>query len=211
MSGTTMRQQSKESVSAFLDDELQHREIDRTLEQLATSDELRQAWDRYHLIGDIMRGEGIRDSAAGIADRVREQIEREPAILAAPRPGPRILSGHHWMRPAAGAAIAASVATITILALPRFDGLGPKPANDRVAAVPIDRPVVAAPVQLASAPAPIDDAGPGRGTRWKNLEQPAVESKLNRFLVDHNEYASSGSIGGIMPYATFVSYDSGRP
>jgi sigma-E factor negative regulatory protein RseA len=46
-------------------------------------------------------------------------------------------------------------------------------------------------------------------TRWKNLSEPKVESKLNSFLIDHNEYAAPGGIG-VIPYANFVSYDSNR-
>jgi len=205
-----MKQQTKESISAFLDNELQKHEIGRTLDRVEGSDELRQAWGRYHLIGDIMRGEGVRVSAAGIADQVREQIDLEPAILAAPRPRGKLFSGQHWLKPAAGAAIAASVAVITIVAVPRFSGVDPALETGQLAAVPINGPA-ALPLQLASAPVPIDEHGRNRGTRWKNLQQPSVESKLNRFLVDHNEYAASGGISGIMPYATFVSYDSGRP
>ncbi len=205
-----MKQQTKENISAFLDYELQKHEIGRTLDRVEESDELRQTWERYHLIGDIMRGEGVRISAAGIADQVREQIEREPAILSAPRPAGKIFSGQHWLKPAAGVAIAASVAAITIVALPRFNGVNPGPGTVQLAAVPIDRPATL-PVQLAAAPVPIDDYRRTRGTRWKNLQQPSLESKLNRFLVDHNEYAASGGSSGIMPYATFVSYDIGRP
>jgi len=205
-----MKQQTKENISAFLDYELQKHEIDRTLDRVEGSDELRGTWERYHLIGDIMRGEGVRISAAGIADQVREQIDREPAILAAPKPAGNILSGQHWLKPAAGAAIAASVAAVTIVALPRFNGVDPVPETAPLAAAPINRPATL-PVQLVAAPAPTVDYRRTRGTRWKNLQQPSVESKLNRFLVDHNEYAVSGGTSGIMPYATFVSYDSGRP
>ena len=202
-----MNEQTKEHVSAFLDNELNHGEIGTTLDRVEGSDELRQTWDRYHLIGDIMRGEGMRISAAGIADRVRVQIEREPAILAPSTPPRRALFREPWMKPAAGAAIAASVAVVTLFAWPRLDAPD-SGGSPQLAAVPVSQPRPAA-VQLAAAPQPIDDFGDG--TRWKNLRQPSVESKLNRFLVDHNEYASARGLGGMMPYATFVSYDSGRP
>jgi hypothetical protein len=45
------------------------------------------------------------------------------------------------------------------------------------------------------------------GTRWKNLAQPTVESKLNRYLVNHSEYATQTAVRGVTPYATFVGYD----
>jgi sigma-E factor negative regulatory protein RseA len=45
------------------------------------------------------------------------------------------------------------------------------------------------------------------GTRWELLKKPAVESRLNAYLVNHQERSPASNIKGIMPYATFVSYD----
>ena len=47
------------------------------------------------------------------------------------------------------------------------------------------------------------------GTYW-SLERPEVESKLNSFLVNHQEYARATGMKGILPYATFVSFDVRR-
>ncbi|MDH5593931.1 MAG: anti-anti-sigma factor, partial [Gammaproteobacteria bacterium] len=43
------------------------------------------------------------------------------------------------------------------------------------------------------------------GTRW-DVKQPAVESRLNSYLVNHNEY--SNGMQGVLPYARIVGYDS---
>jgi len=194
-----MSKEIKEQLSAMLDEGCSSLERSQILDQL-NSEELRQTWDRYHLIGDVMRGEGTRLSADGIADRVREQLEAEPAIIAVPRPGNSVETHPYWLRPAAGAALAASVAVLAVLTVPQFMGTEPS----------------GSPIQVATIPVPISDDSQGRplspatGTRWKNLAQPKIESRLNRYLVDHNEYASPGGMG-VLPYATFVSYDSGRP
>jgi sigma-E factor negative regulatory protein RseA len=45
------------------------------------------------------------------------------------------------------------------------------------------------------------------GTHWTG-SQPEEEDRLNRYLADHNEFATQGSLQGIVPYATFVSYDN---
>ena len=199
MSGTTMNKEIKEQLSAMLDEGCSSLERSRILDQLS-SEELRQTWDRYHLIGDVMRGEGTRLSAGGIADRVRAQLETEPAIISAPRPGNSAETHPFWLRPAAGAALAASVAVLAVLTVPQL--METEPGGS--------------PIQVAKAPVPISTGSLGRppppatGTRWKDLVQPEVESRLNRYLVDHNEYASPGGMG-VLPYATFVSYDSGRP
>jgi sigma-E factor negative regulatory protein RseA len=48
------------------------------------------------------------------------------------------------------------------------------------------------------------------GTRWDMLQKPKVESRLNSYLVNHQEYAPAANMKGIMPYASFVSYDGGN-
>ena len=59
---------------------------------------------------------------------------------------------------------------------------------------------------LASSQAPgngfvrVDDA------RWNRIE-PAVEQRMNRYLVNHNEYAASRSMPGVMPYVRIVGYE----
>ena len=178
-----------EDISACLDAELPPAALSDTLRRIAGDEDLRGLWDRYHLIGDVLRGEGIRPSASGVGDRVRSQLEQEPAIIAAPRrQTPR------WVRPAAGAALAASVATAAVIGLPRLNDLDP----------------TSAPLRVAIAPTPINYTEP-TSMRWKNLAEPGVASKLNGYLVDHSEYASPGGMSGVLPYASFVSYDSTRP
>jgi hypothetical protein len=40
------------------------------------------------------------------------------------------------------------------------------------------------------------------------VKEPETESTLNAFLVEHNEFASSSGIGGMMPYVRVVGYDN---
>jgi sigma-E factor negative regulatory protein RseA len=44
-----------ELVSALVDGQLPEEEFGRTLDYLGVTDEARQAWDTYHLVGDAMR------------------------------------------------------------------------------------------------------------------------------------------------------------
>ena len=46
----------KEKLSAMMDDALEHGERERCVRQLEEDEELRAAWDVYHLIGDALRG-----------------------------------------------------------------------------------------------------------------------------------------------------------
>ncbi len=187
-----------EQISALLDDELNAREAESVLTRLRDRDELQQKWERYHLIGDLMRGENIQAEVSKTAARVQAQVALEPAIIAAPqqkRAEPQERS--RWLRMAAGAGLAASVAAVAVVTMPYLTGNGIDGGAEPFA---VAEQKVQPPVQYARS----------GGTRWKNLSQPAIESKLNGYLVEHSEYASPGGVGGVIPYATYVSYDVDR-
>ncbi|WP_428610660.1 sigma-E factor negative regulatory protein [Sedimenticola sp.] len=186
-----------EQISALLDNELGEREIRHALDALEGDESLRDKWDRYNLIGDAMRGEAVRLSADSIADRVRAKLEQQPETAPAFHPipfGRPVRLSSRWYKSAGGAALAASVAVITVLAFPQLTNMSSEPGGQVV----VERAVPdAAPYLTRSS------------THWKNLSEPKVESKLNRYLIDHNEFAAPGGIG-VIPYANFVSYDSNR-
>ncbi|MCP3661506.1 MAG: sigma-E factor negative regulatory protein [Gammaproteobacteria bacterium] len=189
---------TREKISALVDSELVDDGTGNLLEEVKSDAELRQAWGRYHLIGDVMRGEAVNSAVAQIADHVSEQLKDEPAMIAAPKsPLSSIPLSSRWIKPAAGAAIAASVAVLAVVALPQLSD------SDISPTVPAGLQVAAVPVEISSPP----EKRKLGGTRWKNLAEPEVESRLNRYLVDHSEYASPGGMTGMMPYSTFVSYD----
>ncbi len=186
-----MNEQTREDLSALIDGELTPNETSKVVERLTGSEDLWGRWDRYHVIGDIIRGENIRSEFRQVACGVRDRLQDEPAILAPPR---RARLRGQWIKPAAGTALAASVAAIALLAAPQL-----------INREPTSSPVVAG----------VEETPPERlyaarpGTRW-NLDEPDVESKLNVFLVNHQEYAATPSVKSMLPYVNFVSYDAGR-
>ncbi len=191
-----MKDKLKEQISALLDNELSDTEADSVLTQLTQQPELRQEWDRYHLIGDVMRGEPIQLQAHEISGRVRQLLDSEPAIISRPKRSNPSVWKSGWIKPAAGAALAASVATVAVITSPGFFGQGESMQPQLTASnINTESPPI---FQTAS------------GTHWNNLKQPAMESRLNGYLVDHSEYASPGAGIGVMPYATFVGYDTKR-
>lgn len=192
-----MKIDNEEKLSALVDSELSHNELGQTLARLESSTELQSVWDRYHLIGDTIRGEGIRLTAEGVADRVRERLDQEPAMLVRPTPINQPQPRERLSRPLVGAALAASVAAVAVFMLPRLGSDVPGRVPSEVA-------------EKAALPSPTFVRQ--GGTRWKNLVEPELESKLNRYLENHSEHASSGGMG-VVPYSSFVTYDasSGRP
>ncbi|MCP3671954.1 MAG: sigma-E factor negative regulatory protein [Gammaproteobacteria bacterium] len=188
-----MTDKVNEQVSALLDNELSNTEIASVLNGLNQQHELRQTWDRYHLIGDVMRGESIQPKATEISERVRQQIELEPAIISMPRKRGIGDRKSPWVKPLAGAALAASVATVAVINAPGFLGLD-QPATPLLTATHIS---TAAPANRRNF----------SGTRWRNLAKPSLQTRLNGYLIDHSGHVSTGTGMGVMPYATFVGYD----
>jgi len=93
----------KETLSAWMDDELDDRQAGPLLPQLKRDAELRGNWDCYHLIGDAMRGVHGPDLSA----RIHARLDAEPTVLAPPRRSEKL----RWaaMSVAAGACAVAFV------------------------------------------------------------------------------------------------------
>jgi len=199
----------EQQLSILMDDELDRDQLGRTLDDLSGDRELRALWDRYHLIGDALRGEPLSRETLEVADRVRERLDAEPAPTVLPRVAPlsrlpRIPHRipHRWVTPLAGSALVASVATVALISGGWLGGggLGGAPAE---------------PLQLAEqqSPAPLlyrDRSGTYWSLRRPEADSPGVETKLNSYLVNHQEYAPVSRMKVGAPHVTFASYDSLR-
>lgn len=174
----------KAKLSAFVDDELDAPEERRVLAALEKDAGLRRAWERYHLMRSALRQDlGVLVSPE-VAERVAARIQAEPVAKVIP------LRRQKIMRLAGTLAIAASVAAVAITGLQWLN----QPASAPLA-------------QLAAGQPASDSIIRAGSTRW-NMKEPEAESALNAFLVEHNEFASSSGIGGMMPYVRVVGYDN---
>ena len=109
-----MSEQIREQVSAFLDGELPSSETELLLKRLMRDGELRQSFGRYALIGESLRGISQAQLSRGFNTRVNRAIDGEPLVTGdAPLRG----RSSHWWRPFAGAAVAAGVAAVAVVAL----------------------------------------------------------------------------------------------
>jgi sigma-E factor negative regulatory protein RseA len=109
-----MSEQIREQVSAFLDGELPDSETELLLKRLTRDGELRESFGRYALIGEAVRGGTSSLMTKGFAGRVNLAIDGEP-IPAGGHP-PQVRTAR-WWRPFAGAAVAAGVAAVAVVAL----------------------------------------------------------------------------------------------
>ena len=180
-----MSEQIREQVSAFLDGELPNSETELLLKRLTRDGELRESFGRYALIGEAIRGttRGVLLNR-GFTGRVNLAIDGEliPANEHVPQTrGPR------WWRPFAGAAVAAGVAAVAVVALqqravaPALRSAVPLTAHTAVPA-PASREAISytVPATLPAAPAAMPPA------------------RLTNYVFAHSRYSSGLAQRGVM-------------
>jgi len=119
MNTETMNKESRENLSSFMDGEVDKSAASFLVRRLANDQTLRGTWDRYHVIRDCLRRQEAHLVQEDLCSRVRLAIELEDSQQA---PASRHLS---WIRPIAGAAIAASVALIAVMSVGPGQQAGP--------------------------------------------------------------------------------------
>jgi negative regulator of sigma E activity len=106
----------REQLSACLDGELPEAELDLLLKQVQRDTQLGASLGRYSLIGEAMRNARPMSVSRDFSAKIAATLAAEtPASLP---PKTRLPAGAlGWLKPAAGVAIAAGVATIAVLTL----------------------------------------------------------------------------------------------
>jgi len=221
---------SNENISDLMDNEWHESTdggVDELVQAISDSHEIGQKWARYHLMRDVMQNEYTTVLDADFAAKVSSAIDAEPAIIALPAstrdvPGseqaaasPPVSLDHArqqesgvqktgWKRMASGAAIAASVAVVSIVGLNFWRG---DQSHDApiVAEAPITPGISAGAEQL--------ELVANRGTYWVDKSQNGLsqknQEKLNMFLSQHIENAPTAH-SGMFPYSRLVGFDRVR-
>lgn len=209
-----MRDEVREKLSAMADGELRSHEMRSLARRLGEEPEAAAQLERYFLMRETLR-EALRPHAGppgdDLAARVQTALEREPTHMTGRVRRRRLLVG--VARPAAGVAIAASVALAMVTLWPRLnDSQAPSsaPTLEQLAAGNLESGVpggdsgpALSPVSSGSATA----ADSGESSRnWRQLD-PAVQQRLNFYLVNHSEHSSTGRLGGMLKYARIAGHD----
>jgi sigma-E factor negative regulatory protein RseA len=178
-----MSEQIREQVSAFLDGELPISETELFLKRLTRDGELRESFARFALIGEALRGEGSAVLSKGFASRVNHAIDGEPA--AAPAPA-QSAPERRWWLPIAGVSVAASVATVAIVALqqraisPGVRATAPVAAQN-AAQIPARREALSYTVPASSGEA-----------------RAIVPARLTNYVFAHSKYSSGLGQRGLL-------------
>ena len=123
--GKTMQDDKKEWLSALVDS---HADL-KDLDQVINSDDNKDTWSRYHLMGDIMRGDTGDSIDVNLVNSIEAAIAQEPTIitLAAHRSlrqrfveSPLVQKSSHYIGRSAQFAIAASVALVSVMGVQQY-------------------------------------------------------------------------------------------
>ena len=176
-----MSKESREHLSCLMDGEIS-RETGRFLvRRLGADEELRATWARYHVVRDCLR----RDTDLahpGLSARVREALAGD----GPPQRRPRTAAA--WLKPLAGAAVAASVAVMAIVLVGPTDPAG-QPADSGLGTAPTAQRFVS-PQSLGPVPA----------SREASFSA-GDDSRMSPYLLRH--YQAAGSTAG-KGFVTFV-------
>ena len=187
-----MSEKSLELVSTLADDELDSGS-EFIINAMTDDQELRNSWCHYHLIGEALRGNLPEKIDMTLADRISKVIASDPPLSLSS------LNKHQFLKPAAGFAIAASVALVAILGVRQ---VGMVPGNSPT-------PVIAeSSIENSNAHITTVAAESAGNTPPREYTFPVdAETRLNRYLVNHNEYRANVSVQGMLPYVRIVAHE----
>lgn len=174
----------KEKISALMDNELGRTDSLGILDAIKKDPQGRQSWQRYQLYGAAIREELPSPISHDFYKRVAGELANDPVQLAPAA----MQSDRSWQKPAFGLAIAASLLAIVVI---------------------VQKPFVAdtAPVSVATTTTVPTTQADGQ-LIVANRNNENVRARINRLLVEHNEYNPASDMTGMMPYARFVSFSS---
>jgi sigma-E factor negative regulatory protein RseA len=173
-----MKYSLNEQLSALVDDELPGSEHDLLLRRIESDDQLYQRLSRYQLISDALQSHLPERVDPAFSRRVKALLRSEPALSRYSRLA-------SFARPAAGLAVAASVAVMAVITLQSAQ-------------------------QESSSPEEVVASTPPAGDYLRVSDEPgnpSVDRKLDIYLVNHNEYAVNRGMQGMLPYVRIVGHE----
>lgn len=177
-----------ELLSALIDGELQGIELEKALQVLATDKMATAQFQRYQRTKDVIQGYGERGLSINLTDRISNALKNEPEFSqqTAHKKAEVINFPKPFWKQMAGMAVAASIGALAVV------GVMTQPQNSLVTNTPM------AVIDITNDVITVAQTG----VRW-TVAEPEVESRLNTYLLDHNEHTGSS---GVFSYARVVSY-----
>ena len=172
----------KDKISALMDGELDRIDVADTISQIQESEELRNEWSTYHLIGDVLRQPEM--SLPDITLNIRNEVDIDPIALTPDIPKEK---NNQIFAFAIAASMVAAVAAVTWMGGQAIHPLTDEPSLQAVApTVPTD-PVLAQKEETK--------------TEKLVLQDPA-SIRINDYMFVHGEFTA---IRGVSPYMRTVA------
>ncbi len=204
--------EQQDKISFLLDEFSSDEQSGAVLDEVERDVNLQYNMRRYQIIGQVMRHELPGRIDTDFCSNVMAQIDRiedRPVTDNSQADIESKQSFWTWalIKPFAGMAIAASVAMLSItLWQSSNENTSTGPAPDQIVSVDqqkIER-LASQPIQTNVVPV---SSSLENGMRWKiNDNAPALQQKLNAYLVNHTEY--SNSMQGLIPQARVAGFDA---
>lgn len=193
-----MNEQKREQISALVDNELTCEAV-LVIDNLLRNNEAKEIWERYHLIGNSLRGH-LPDRYENTADKVSSAIALEPMMftqtLTARKKFPTL------MKPMVGFAIAVAVVMVIIFNVQQAkQNLGIEPTIISQSHIVTGQSSLA--TSITSSRLGTQPKDPTPSYQSKN-----VDARLNRYLMNYNEYRANTGIGGMPPHVWMIASES---
>ncbi len=179
-------EQVKSQVSSFMDGEIEKDEVSLLCKRMANNQELREQWRDYHLIRDVLTQQLPEQPNVDLSARIQDALSDEPTFSAKTK-----VASTGLVKRFSGLAVAASVAILGVVVVLNT---AVQPGSGEATILASTSAPETAETQLAAVSNSIN-----------STVQP-MDPRLNKYLVDHSEYAVSASVHGILPYARIVGH-----
>jgi len=215
--------EQQDKISYLLDEFSGGAHCRSVLDEVENDVNLQYKMRRYQMIGEVIRHEIPAYINTNFSSNIMAQIGRiensadlsgneaanniDPGIDISGLNNGRSIWTWSMMKPLAGMAVAASVAVVAVT-LWQFSYLGNKSGKTSEQIVGVDqiRNDLLANVPVQANAVTVSSAADG-GLRWKiNNNAPALQQKLNAYLVNHIEY--SNSMQGLISQARVAGFDA---
>ncbi|MEW5756944.1 MAG: sigma-E factor negative regulatory protein [Pseudomonadota bacterium] len=182
-------------VSSFVDGEMTQAEVELLLKRLSQNEELQRQWRYSHLISDTLKNQLPAQIDSGFAARVSLALSSEAAHT---HNGARRAS---LFKKVAGGAVAASVAAMgvgaVLLVAQQQGGITNLASMTAQGQQPAEKIVFAASGQRGGNEAVVLVGA-------NEAANPQIDSRMNKYLVNHSEYAVGVNMQSVLPYARIV-------
>lgn len=184
-------------VSELVDGELGAAEREFLIRRLVKDQELQKRWGDYHTIGEALKNQLPDRIDPGFALRVSQAIEQEPVHSQAQVTARN--GANSSLKKIAGWAVAASVAVLGVTGVMTIvQQEGSISGAPMAMQESVNKPVVVAQSNnQTNAPVPALASA-------TSSAKPLKDPRLNKYLVNHSEYAVGASVHGVLPYARIV-------